>query len=282
MKESYSYDMIKLVSIGDRFPHGCFVQISSIHDEAVNFQFKNQVVSIVTPLVGAGPFKIVLEGMNPSSVRFFEHKGKSVLINAEIDLNYTEKEIYKSDLDYAETESDIVSHRIYLLQQLLSKSGQQSSLSFLLENEPALKEMTSFEQELAAQFKQAYKLLLNSDFKNAAKGFQGRGYGLTPAGDDFNAGLLIGLWLRQQSEKKELSKIRSCIYHNSLGKNLLVNTFLLQAERGWLDEKWKKLGHALSVKPDELETALQGVLAQGETSGADTLTGFLSAWKIKI
>jgi hypothetical protein len=128
--------------------------------------------------------------------------------------------------------------------------------------------------------RQAIQKLRNGDVIEAVDSFKGSGYGQTPSGDDFNTGLLLGLKLRQRLEKKELSEICASVYAHSLGNNLLVNTFLNQACHGWYNENWKNLLDALSGKTGDLETAIKAILAQGETSGADTLTGFLAVWSV--
>jgi hypothetical protein len=128
----------------------------------------------------------------------------------------------------------------------------------------------------------AYHNLLHNDLTTAMQGFKGRGYGLTPAGDDFNAGLLLGLKVREKNEKKELPKSRPLRYPHLLGKNLLANTFLIQAELGWLSANWKTMLQALVGSKLQLQEAVNRILNQGETSGADALTGFISAWEVKI
>lgn len=275
-------EMLKLKSIGDRFPPKKLTKIYSCFEQAVNFKNGEMVVSLVSPQISAGPFRIVLQGIKPESILTCERTEDSVILNDKIVLSYTNRQIYQSANDFDDSHPDNISVAITELRNLFIQKGMQSTLLILFDAGQHKEGMTAFEQTLATQFQQAFNLLQKSEYEQAVLGFKGRGYGLTPAGDDFNAGLLLGLKFREQTEKKELSKIRSVIYHNSLGQNLLVNTFLLQSYRGWYDEKWKYLLLALNKQRDNIKAALDEILKQGETSGADALAGFLAAWEIKI
>lgn len=282
MSDFADLNEIKVISVGDRFPQDLFNRVESVFDRVISFVNGDLIVSLVTPEIGSGPFRIVLEGLVPAAVREIELSSDAVIINADTVLPYIKKQIYTSTLEFNEVNPKQVKAGINQIKGTLQSLNNTNIITYLLSQNLEKTTLEGFDLELAKQFQQAYKQLLAQDFQSAASGFRGRGFGLTPAGDDFNAGLLMGLFIRQQIEKKELSKIRSCIYHNSMDKNLLVNTFLLQAERGWFDENWQNLLLELCENCSDLESAVDDILAQGETSGADTLAGFLSAWEIKI
>jgi hypothetical protein len=106
--------------------------------------------------------------------------------------------------------------------------------------------------------------------------------GFTPAGDDFNIGLLLGMGIRQMTEKKELSKIKDSIYTLARGKSLPVNTFLYQAYHGFYNFAWKMLIYAVFSEKHDLSSDMQNVLTFGASSGADTITGFVSAWDLPV
>ncbi|MFO7659300.1 MAG: DUF2877 domain-containing protein [Candidatus Cloacimonadaceae bacterium] len=282
MSDFADLNEMKVSSVGDRFPQALFNQVESVFDRVINFVNGDLIVSLVTPEIGSGPFRIVLQGLVPAAVKEIELTSDAVIINADFVLPYSEKQIYISKLDFYQVNSEKMKKGIALINSRLQALNNTNTITYLLSQNLEKTTIAGFDLELAKQFQKAYKQLLAQDFQSAASGFRGRGFGLTPAGDDFNAGLLMGLVLRELTEKKELSKIRSYIYHNSLGKDLLVNTFLLQVYHSWYDEKWKNLLLALCENCSDLENAVEDVLAQGETSGADTLAGFLSAWEIKI
>lgn len=273
--------MLKLVSVGDRFPFDRFAEVHSRFERVINFVYKKQVVSLVTPEVGAGPFRIEIELAELSSVQILEYRAGSVILNDCLALQAEDNLLYNSSVSFDFKDKDNVQKGIAFLKEFLLNQKIANSMLFLL-TDKAYPVSSKFDAELAKQFRQAYQFLQKQKYEQAAASFKGRGYGFTPSGDDFNAGLLIGLQVRQQTEKKELSKIRDSIYQISPGNSLPVNTLLLQAYKGWYDEQWKNLLLTLQSEHKELQSAAEKVLAQGETSGTDALTGFLAAWEIKI
>ncbi len=105
---------------------------------------------------------------------------------------------------------------------------------------------------------------------------KGCGAGLTPSGDDFIAGMLIGLHLVQQLCQRELRPVIDTIFRAATGNNIFSNTFLDLASRGLLFEKMKKLIVAiLGDESDAVRVAAMDLFAIGATSGADLGTGFL-------
>lgn len=271
---------MKIISIGDRFEQGRFDSVHSRFAGVINFAKGAQIVSIVSPEIGAGPFRMVMEGLDTETINVLELTQQKIIINDEMQYSYSDKQIYKSEWEMDGIDPEKIQENITLIKNTLDAAKKNESLLFLLSDEQKSRSESAFDKELIGQFRYAYKQLLNHEFEQAALGFKGRGYGLTPAGDDFNAGLLLGLQLRSQAEQKELSKRRSDIYHNSLGHNPLANTFLLQAYRGWYDAKWKDLLTELCGMGRYVQSAVEQVLAQGETSGADTLAGFVTAYEL--
>lgn len=271
----------RLLSVGDRFPAGLFDLIHSRFKRVLNFTHADRIISLVSPDIGAGPFQIVVSELNTDFVQVLKHKPGSIVINDKEEISYPETQIYQSGFTIYHPEPALLQKNLSLLKDMVVRSYRESPLVFLLTGK-AYTASSAFDRGLRNRFAKAYEVLCRGSFADAVGKFKGRGWGLTPSGDDFNAGLLIGLYIRQLSEKKELSNIRSCIYHNSLGTNLQVNTYLLQAWRGWFSERWKNLLAAIVERPDKIEQAGEAILRQGETSGADSLAGFLAAWELTV
>ena len=59
---------------------------------------------------------------------------------------------------------------------------------------------------------------------------KGTGIGLTPAGDDFIAGLLWGLHFNEYRTKKNLMLLKDAVYNAAKGSNPLTNSFLFNAK----------------------------------------------------
>jgi len=109
----------------------------------------------------------------------------------------------------------------------------------------------------------------------AARALGGLGPGLTPAGDDVLAGALLALALLP----KEGEDLREAIATTASRQTTRISAAYLEAARmGEASEAWHRL---LDVLPGgdrkTIALAARKVMAFGETSGADTLAGFLLA-----
>ncbi len=102
----------------------------------------------------------------------------------------------------------------------------------------------------------------------------GLGIGLTPAGDDFLAGVMTALWFTAAPGYREICQL---ILNSTAEKTTdLSYAFLKAASAGMFGEKWHKLFAALVQGSfDEINRAAAQILSYGATSGADMLTGFV-------
>jgi hypothetical protein len=99
---------------------------------------------------------------------------------------------------------------------------------------------------------------------------------LTPSGDDFIAGLLIGLRLLQQTRGQDYQQTANSVFQAAKPGNLFSRTFLDLARRGFLFGRMKDLIVALvHGDADAVRGATGRLLAVGESSGADLATGFV-------
>ncbi len=280
MEKEYRNIAGNILSVGDRIPRCIFKQIHSSFENAINFVYNDRIISLVTPKIDAGPFRIVVDNVDLQCVTEINVTTQNLILNQQAELPFSECNTYISLWEARNIDFSLLRGNLQKLQSHLLASECKESLTFLLRDEIGLVNIGKFEQEFYKQVRQAYAKLLQNNIVEAVIGFKGRGYGQTPSGDDFNTGLLLGMTFRQQIEKKELSKIRDSIYTNSLGKNLMVNTFLLQAYNGWYNQNWKQLLLAMTGQSLCIEEVAQRILAQGYSSGTDTLTGFLTAWDV--
>ncbi|MBI2247959.1 MAG: DUF2877 domain-containing protein [Armatimonadetes bacterium] len=108
----------------------------------------------------------------------------------------------------------------------------------------------------------------------AAQQLAGLGAGLTPSGDDVLVGTLISLSVLPDDGQHE---IRDAIVSAASGRTTRISeAYLAAASRGEAGEAWHTLLHSLKKSNDaEIQSATRRVMAFGETSGADMLTGFV-------
>lgn len=108
----------------------------------------------------------------------------------------------------------------------------------------------------------------------AAQQLAGLGAGLTPSGDDVLVGILISLSVLPDDGQHE---IRDAIVSAASGRTTRISeAYLAAAARGEAGEAWHTLLRSLKESNDaEIQSATRRVMAFGETSGADMLTGFV-------
>jgi hypothetical protein len=110
----------------------------------------------------------------------------------------------------------------------------------------------------------------------AALPLAGLGPGLTPSGDDFLAGVMLGLHAQPLVEDFKASLCGS-LFKAAEGRTTRLSLAFLQAARdGMADERWHRLLAALnSGEKQAILIAARTALNYGETSGLDMVCGFL-------
>lgn len=110
----------------------------------------------------------------------------------------------------------------------------------------------------------------------AATTLGGLGAGLTPAGDDFLVGVIHALWAtRPQAQALTLSLV---LAEAAVPRtNSLSAAWLNAASQGEAGEPWHELVQAIDGDDAEaVEAAVMRILPTGHSSGADALGGFIA------
>jgi hypothetical protein len=139
---------------------------------------------------------------------------------------------------------------------------------------------SNFERAYRKKFKELYAQLKDSPCPENVLAFHSYGYGLTPAGDDFIIGYMMGLKILTALGKNELSKQLEFIYSGLLNcsTNRLVNTYVQMAYEGSYSEPWKLfMTTMLNSRMNHPNASFEAILNIGATSGSDTLVGFITA-----
>ncbi len=112
--------------------------------------------------------------------------------------------------------------------------------------------------------------------KDGARQLAGLGSGLTPSGDDVLVGVLLALTIRPSPMT---APMRTALVTAAMGRTTRISDAYLEAAgRGEASEAWHRLLVVLPTgDPSVLLPAVRRVMAFGETSGADMLTGFVLA-----
>lgn len=120
-----------------------------------------------------------------------------------------------------------------------------------------------------------------------ARQLAGLGPGLTPAGDDWLGGWLVGLHVRsamapntEAGKPLAVSAIGRTVIEAAAGRTTgLSLAYLRAAAHGAVPRIWHDFLYALvDADPDPVQHAAGEIMRHGATSGSDTLAGFLAAF----
>jgi len=270
-------------SIGEIIPYGEFKQIHSIFDRNINFLNNELIVTVSNASSYEGVLRIVIPDLDLPKVKTIEHHPGKIIINGYKNFLYEEEVGYDPSLPQMYLRSNTLFRELSNLKTIYLAKDKKYSLACLLNQEnEKIPEISSYYSELMKQMNHAFRSLKEGNYPLAVKGFKGRGYGLTPSGDDFLIGFLIGLSFREHLEDRTVTNLKQEIYRLALGSNLLVNTFLFEAINGYYNSYWKSFLTKLIRGTGDVMVDFEAILSVGETSGYDTMAGFLTCCEMDI
>ncbi|MCD8481083.1 MAG: DUF2877 domain-containing protein [Candidatus Cloacimonetes bacterium] len=266
----------KVLSIGSGIPQGTFTDIFSRHAKAINFIWQRQVISLCSKALCPGHYRIILDCEELSQVHSIAIIDDLIKINGDV-LSRKSCSHYQAPVFGEALDNPLLLQQLQNCRDTLSEQWPPLCVGALLSSgsEP----QHGFDLALSIKYNEGLKHLADGEFSKAIRCFKGKGYGLTPGGDDFLAGLTLGLAYRQRVEKKSLSEILDLLLFESLSENYLANTFLRQAYDLQPDQDWTDFLLALETSGD-VTRAMQRICGQGATSGYDALCGFFAAWEM--
>ncbi|MCK4661692.1 MAG: DUF2877 domain-containing protein [Bacteroidales bacterium] len=155
-------------------------------------------------------------------------------------------------------------------------------MSFLINNQREKYFSSGFETAFVKHTKKAFLELKCGDFFQGIKMMKGSGFGLTPSGDDFVSGVLLGLSINEKLYNKDLRTLKKSILKIALGKNLISNAFLYYSSTNAHFKRFKDFQYDFLYDFENLKPSLNKLISVGETSGADILTGYILTIKHKF
>jgi hypothetical protein len=187
---------------------------------------------------------------------------------------FTASQRYNSTLELSAVDPNRFRRNLSALGDALIEGAPPKSLAFLPDSNRRKNFRRGFERAFAEQIGCAVNQVFNGKLLAGIRQLRGCGFGLTPAGDDFIAGLLIGLYVLQKLRGQHLQPTMDAIFRAAQGDNIFSNTFLDLARRGLLFGRMKDLLVALtSGSRSSIRRTAEALFAVGETSGADLATG---------
>lgn len=265
--------MLKILSYGDSIPLGVY-KCHSRFDNAVNFERKGVVVSLVNPKAGNGSLNIVFKKI-PTAINKFSCDKRNFYFD---DIKVLKKDLkkYKSEIFVCKSKVGQFFEGMQEFKAALCKHAPSGSLVFLLDKKREKHFNKGFKKEFLKRMIEGVSDLTLCDFEKGAGKIKGLGFGLTPSGDDFLGGYLLGMNIVERLIGKKLSKIKNEIRAAALGKNAISNTFINCSKNALAGEKINKLMEALySADKSKILRETKTLIKSGHTSGSDIATGIL-------
>jgi hypothetical protein len=270
---------ITLLSYGDCIKPG-YYRIHSSFENAINFTEGKRLVSLVNMQAGNGPFHIVLSQLDRfriDSIRLTERYLEAEGVRFEFE--GSKKFISVPSPSFINSASAL---RLLLrFQDILIQSSPALSLVFLIDGRRKRNLVSAFEKALAERAVSGWTYFMEGKVEEGARIMRGVGYGFTPGGDDFIAGIATGLYMLQRFFGGDVSEELEVILRNSVSGNVVADSFIALAAKGHFMEGIKNFIEAI-VEGNEKKFVFRApeLIEMGETSGADFSTGILCAFKM--
>ena len=266
-----------LDSIGDQVEEGTYPFHSRFH-RVVNFRHGNILISVVNEEIGPGPRNIVVRDLDAgpacNRVAPLEVGARMIAFN-NCRFQFTDNHYYHSTVALDTCNPRRFHHNLSVFGDHLRTMSSPKSLSFLLDDKRTGNFRPGFERAFVGQIRRGVCQVMDGDLLRGVRHLKGCGLGLTPSGDDFIAGLLIGLNLLQQLRGRDYRKTADAVFRAAKGRNIFSNSFLDLARRGLLFGRMKDVILALVRDSEQaVRKSTEKLLAIGGSSGADLGTGF--------
>jgi Protein of unknown function (DUF2877) len=270
--------MIEVLDIGDRVGTGRY-RLHSRFRGAIAFigHRSGRLVSVVDETKSAGPVNIVVRGLD------FDRTGTLAVDSRMIYLDSTAVPFRRrsdSCLGPLHFEPARLCRNLVTLRETLMASAPTRAIVFLLNDGPdAARESSAFESQLTQRLHAGAEQLLAGDLAGAAA-MRGLGHGLTPSGDDFLAGYLLGLYAFEKAGCTRFARRRQAIGAIAVSRNPFSAALLSCAAEGRSIEPARSLIRALFEDSEAgVVRETRRLAAVGASSGADLATGLYFALK---
>ena len=234
-------------------------RILHVFDQACNLiNDRGQVLSIVTPQIGNGPFNLVIE----DDVFFSEH------LHEQSSISIHGSQLHLGDITVNTADANLWSP----LPEWETLHAKRDDILTRLQSFPIPD--FQFPNFLSSS-------IANADLPSsiaAARQLAGLGIGLTPSGDDYIMGAIYAAWIVHPANVAKVFAREIANTAASLTTSLSA-AWLRSAGKGEAGILWHEFFNAL-IAGDNVGIQLQidKLLSVGETSGADALSGFLGTF----
>lgn len=248
-------------------------RVLHVFDRACNLiNAQNEIISLVWPELGAGPFAWVLPEKRPftdittdSSVEIID--GNLWLGNSNIP--FAHAQLWNPKLNWEAIRQQKVDWPELLCEISQALKQQEMNKTMSVGAGHRLAPTMSHKFDLAQnQFLLGIEKQNQALIVDGAAALAGLGQGLTPTGDDFLLGAMIALWLKNID-----INILDLIVQTAVSRTtLLSSAWLKAAGRGEFVAAWHDFFAGL--EDGGWQTAVHKILQIGHSSGNDALLGF--------
>ncbi len=266
-----------------RYRHCCYCRDSA-----------DQLLCIADKLIGKGPFTIVCPGIGPLLGRELTdgcHASAGRLVWPGLTIDSQQAEIWSATFAEASpggalTAEAFLTRDLSALAEEATKGAPREGYGSLIPAilgkavSPRMNDGTAgllhdhLFRILAFLPKEGENVPPSGRLASVLTPLIGVGYGLTPSGDDFCAGFLLGLV--RMGRSKEASQVARALYRAARGRTTVVSLAGYRAlAASQLTEKHARLVASFGQSDQKCcRAAVDGVGQSGATSGWDTLAGF--------
>lgn len=242
-----------------------------------------QVLSLVIPQIGNGPFNLVVEGINFNQHITNETKtqiNQGVLQLGQFSISPNDAQSWNPQPNWTRLKTKTI--EVTPIKAILKQHAPDDSIARLILNIPF-----SMPQKVSDAVNEGISLIHQGisqndlePLKNGAKRLAGLGVGLTPAGDDYLIGVMHGLWAKLDITRA--TKMCQVILDASLDRTTTISqAWLIAAAAGEAGEVWHDFLDAIAVSNEnKIKSSVMRILPTGHTSGSDALAGFVDTLEL--
>ena len=269
---------IELLSFGDRIADGTY-RIHSKFTSVINFVSGDKMISLINKEREGGPGNICIKCDELPKSESITIRNRFIYFD-DTKITLTPDKIYNSSLKLSGADEISFSKNVDVFGKALVTYSQEKSLAFLIDETKENEFSSGFERHVLEKIKSGVDHILSGDVLTGVKNIKGVGFGLTPSGNDFIAGMLWGLFLSSNIYDHNYTEIRGRIITLSKSNCLISNTMLSHAKEGYVFENLKNLLISLLYENEKKTIKnTKKLLNMGNTSGSDLATGLFLTLK---
>ena len=263
-----------IICAGDNLPVGHFVEHSRFREIVNYMNVDNEILSIAQHEKYSASNTIILQTVDVGNLKEFQFDGKN-LISESVIFSVENCSEYNSKIEFKNFVINDINLKIDIFSTNFIDEFASKSLAFLIDKNREKFFESSFDKAYVKYMNLAFADISSGKIIEGAAKMKGAGFGLTPGGDDFIAGMLFGLDILQKTGNRNYEELRKDIFQVSKGKNQISNNLLKQAFECRYFKRLKDFLESLFFDKKDVFEKFRELKSVGETSGSDLLTGLI-------